>query len=45
MSEIKVNPVPGSIGVEILDVDLSLELSERVFSNIRNIFFVKIQTE
>ena len=39
MSEIKVNPVPGSIGVEILDVDLSLELSERVFSNIRNIFF------
>jgi len=39
MSEIIINPTSGSMGVEIQGVDLSTELSDGVFSEIRKTFF------
>ena len=38
MSEIIINPTSGSIGAEIRGVDLSLGLSDAVFSEIRQTF-------
>ena len=38
MSEIIVNPTSGSIGAEISGVDLSIDLSDAVFSKIRQTF-------
>ena len=38
MSKIKLIPTSGSIGVEIHNVDLSKELSESTFSEIRETF-------
>jgi len=38
MPEIKINPTSGSIGVEIHNVDLSKDLSESVFTEIRGAF-------
>ena len=38
MSEIKIYPISGSIGVEIHNIDLSKELSEGVFTEIRGAF-------
>ena len=38
MSEIIINPTSGSIGAEISGVDLSVDLSDAVFSEIRQTF-------
>ena len=39
MSKIVINPTSGSMGAEIQGVDLSTELSDGVFSEIRKTFF------